>query len=230
MVSHLHLSALLPQRWGWWAGECSSPGDHSASSATHCSQFSPAPGPPELSTAVSEWQSVPRRREESLEICCMFLSKVSDLHTAVLSSITCFPLLQPPTFLRACMVESTTCSPTGHSPKCTSALLRFVYLMWVKPVGAAAAPWPWASSVQLVLLRARGEERSAAFCARILNALLNFSENLCLNVDSVILLGFGIYFKGLCGSWKWRDYCQCTKQMDSARFHPFGRREIMLLQ
>lgn len=169
-MSHLRLSALFPEPWRWWAGECSSPGDHSASSATHCSQFSPAPGPPELSTAVSEWQSVPRRREESFEICCMFLSKVSVLHTAVLSSITCFPLLQPPTFLRACMVESITCSPMGHSPKCPSALLRFVYLR-NRDVGKASGCS--SSTVAMSLQCAAGADQSSGG--------RTFSSLLCLN-------------------------------------------------
>lgn len=66
------------------------------SSATHCSRLSPSPGLPELSTAVTELQSVPRGRQKPLEICCMFLSKAFVLHTAMLRNITFFPLLQPP--------------------------------------------------------------------------------------------------------------------------------------
>lgn len=41
--------------------------------------------------------------------------------------------------------------------------------------------------------------------------MLNFSENLGLNADSLILLGFGICFKILCGSQKLRGLLSVYK-------------------
>lgn len=61
-------------------------------------------------------------------------------------------------------------------------------------------------------------------------AVLSFPEKLQLNADSFVSFGLGIYLKDLCNSQKPKDYCPDTKQMDSARLHPFGGREIMLLQ
>lgn len=121
-------------------------------------------------------------------------------------------------------------------PQHITRVYLFIYLrsweLWQKPRVPAEAGSSGSTvslSSQHVAVRAKGWLESA-HGACIANWVLNFSENLGLNVDSLILLGFGICFKILCGSQKLRDYCQCTKQMDSTRFHPFGSRQIMPLE
>lgn len=117
-----------------------------------------------------------------------------------------------------------------------TSVYLFIYLrsweLWQKPRVLAEAGGSGSTvspSTQHAAVRAKGWLESVRG-ACIAKWVLNFSENLGLNADSLILLGFGICFKILCGSQKLRDYCQCTKQTVSARFHPFGSRQIMLLE
>lgn len=152
-------------------------------------------------------------------------------------------------------VQTTTCCTSGftrhhhvhHLWKHPSTFLGYIYLsvgeteicMESRELAAVGCRNSAVSpSLLQAAVRARGwlEPVGGTFSLLCLcykcfaEGALSFSGNLSLNVDSLILLRFGIYFTGLCGSQKRRDYCQCTKQMGSARFHPFGSREIMLLE